>query len=179
VNATAGRRSPTAVAGVVVSVLLILSLSLPWGMVHVDFSNSLLAGLQDMFKDDVYSAWRMHRTWDKVIAGAAIVAIVASMMPLLGRNGHRAIYAAATTLAGAVSTFAVVLTMADPPVPPSVDFINSIGGPLLPTIDLHPRYGLFVSLGLAAALAVVGLAQLAGSRRARAGTAVAGTHTLD
>ncbi|MBK5231227.1 MAG: hypothetical protein JJE27_08670, partial [Thermoleophilia bacterium] len=79
------------------SVLLILSLSLPWGMMHVDFSNSLLAGLQDMFKDDVYSAWRMHRTWDKVIA--ATVAIVANMTPLLGRNGHRAISATATTLA--------------------------------------------------------------------------------
>ncbi|MBK5230465.1 MAG: hypothetical protein JJE27_04750, partial [Thermoleophilia bacterium] len=69
-------------------------------------------------------------------------------------------------LAGAVSTFAVVLTMADPPVPPSVDFINSLGGVLLPKIELNPRYGLFVSLGLATALLVVGLVQLAGSLRA-------------
>jgi hypothetical protein len=60
--------------------------------------------------------------------------------------------------------FGVVLTMADPPVPPAVDFINSFQGNLLPKIEMHARYGIFVSLGLAVALVLGGLAQLVGAR---------------
>lgn len=169
-NRAAGPRSPTVVAGVVVGVLLVLSLSLPWGLVHIDFSKSLLADLQGILKDDTYSAWRMHKTWDNVVAAAAIVAIVVNMRLLLGRRDHLAVSAAVTTLAGAASAFAVILTMIDPPVPPSVNFINGIGGDLLPKIELHPRYGLFVSLGLAVVLVGVGVAQLVGSGRVGAKT---------
>lgn len=159
-NGGALRRSPIPAVGIVTSVLLVLSLSLPWGLVHIDFSKSLLAGLEGILKDDTYSAWRMHKTWDNVIAAAAIVAITVNLRLLLGRRDHLAVSAAVSILAGAVSAFAVILTMIDPPVPPSVNFINGIGGNLLPKVELHPRYGLFVSLGLAVALIGVGIAQL-------------------
>ncbi|MBI4897781.1 MAG: hypothetical protein HY827_05380 [Actinobacteria bacterium] len=158
-----GRIAPAVVVGS--SVLFVLSLSLPWGLVHINLGNSfLLSSLQGLLKDDTYSAWRMHDTWDSVIAAAAVVAVLANLRLLLGRRDHRLVAAAVTIAAGAVCAFGVVLTMADPPTPPAVDFINSLQGNLLPKIEMHARYGIFVSLGLAVAVLLGGLAQLAGAR---------------
>lgn len=156
---------PTTV--VVLGALLVLSMSLPWGLVHINLGESfLMSSLQGLLKDDTYSAWRMHETWDAVIAGAAMVAILVNLRLVLGRRDHRAVSAAVTIAAGAVCVFAVVLTMVDPPTPPVVDFINSFKGSLLPKIEMHPRFGIFISLALAVALLVTGLMQLVGARRA-------------
>ncbi len=163
----AGARGGWIASTVVVlcGVLFVMSLSLPWGLVHINLGDSfLLSSLQGLLKDDTYSAWRMHDTWDSVIAAAAVVAVLANLRLLMGRRDHRLASAGITVTAGAVCVFGVVLTMVDPPTPPAVDFINSFQGNLLPKIEMNARYGIFVSLGLSVALVLGGFVQLAGSR---------------
>lgn len=163
---------PLSAAAALFAALFLLSMSLAWGFVHVDFGDApLFRSLSGSIEDETYSAWRMHERWDVVMAVAAAVALIVNLRLALGRRDHAVVSAATTLLAASVCLLGVVWTMVDPPIPPIVDFVNSVPG--LPDIELEPRFGLFVALALALVLVALALTEmLRAIRMAAAGRSV-------
>lgn len=162
------RRRVLATIAALASAGVVVSLSMPWGLVHVNFDGTPISWLQGVIEDKIYSAWRMHDTWDTAIAAAAIVANVANLRLVLGRRDHVVATATITAVAGLVALAGVVHTMVDPPTPQYVEMLNSFRGNLLPKVDLNPRYGMFVCLGMALTMIAVAAAQMV-LRRSRTG----------
>lgn len=151
------RSQVLAMVATLLAATLAVSLWMQWATVGFEAS----AGMLSEFTTDV-SGWKVHDFLDIVIAIVAVMAASANLSVAAGNA--RVMNGAISLFCGIVAGAAVAWTMIEPPVPELLEAFNSIPG--VPDIQFDPAIGLFVALGAAIGLILVGILQMGGSGEA-------------